>query len=117
MEGERVLGEDAGLLTIKDVCGILKVKPATVYAWVAARKIPALRIHGVIRFVPGALREWLGSFRESDKKRPPEIARFKSRKNVETIIERAKREVYTSPHGETTHLSGSIGKEVRDGAV
>ncbi len=38
---------------------ILKVKLPTIYAWVARRKIPFLKVGAALRFRPSAIEAWL----------------------------------------------------------
>lgn len=104
------------LLTIKDLSRQLQVTPSTLYAWVAQGKIPCVKLHRLIRFRSEDIEHWLGSL---NKPLPSlEQLRFEKKDcaDIDVLIARAKREVYTSP-GETRPISGSIGKEVRDGAV
>ncbi|TAJ07564.1 MAG: DNA-binding protein [Nitrospirae bacterium] len=104
------------LLTIKDLSKQLQVTPSTLYAWVAQRKIPFVKLHRLIRFRSEDIEQWLGSL---NKPLPP-FGQMQFEKkdlaDIDVLIARAKRQVYTGP-GETRPISGSIGKEVRDGAV
>ena len=87
------------LLTIQDVAQWLTVKPSTLYAWVAQRKMPALKIHGVIRFRRDDITAWLAECQIE----PPAPSRPADRRlrsdDVDTLIARAKAEVYTSCRG------------------
>ncbi len=47
------------LLTLEEVADFLRVDPKTVRRWVAARRIPCLRIGTRIRFDPGDLVSWV----------------------------------------------------------
>ncbi len=47
------------LLTVEDLCGWLKVKPATVYDWVYRKKIPYIRVGRLLRFRPSEINQWL----------------------------------------------------------
>lgn len=104
-------------LTIKDLARELPVKPSTLYAWVAQRKIPCVKLRRMIRFRREDIEGWLGSLKKPSV--PPQrvILGKKDVEGIDALIARAKREVYTSGYGETRPTSGSIGKEVRDGAV
>ena len=97
------------LLTIKDLAEQLRIKPSTLYAWAAHGKIPYRKIHGLIRFEPDAIAGWLRSFEPSPATGVPPLTR-RSHPDVDEMIEAAKREVYTSAHGETITPSPT-GKE------
>ncbi|MCI0426436.1 MAG: helix-turn-helix domain-containing protein [Nitrospiraceae bacterium] len=88
------------LLNVKDVSAWIQVKPSTIYLWVAQGKIPALKIHGVIRFRLDDIAAWL----EGCQIEPPNLSRQPGRPrrgtdDVDTLIARAKAEVYTSCRG------------------
>ena len=103
------------LLTIKDLSARLNIKPSTLYLWAAQGKIPCRKIHGLIRFDPDAITAWLRAFESSQSTAVPIVTRQPYR-DVDQLIEAAKREVYTPGHGETTQ-SSLIRKEDSDGAV
>ncbi len=104
------------LLTIKDLAEKLQIKTATLYAWVAQRKLPSRKIHGLVRFDPNEIDQWLASF-VTPPPSPPRTSRKRAgRPGVDQLVARAKREVYTSAHGETRLRSSLIGKEECDGA-
>jgi excisionase family DNA binding protein len=87
-------------LTIKDVSTMLQIKPSTLYVWVAQGKIPALKIHGVIRFQREKIEAWLeGCQLEQPNPSRPAERRQHGIDNVDLLIARAKTEVYTSSHG------------------
>jgi len=105
-----------GLLTIKELAEELKVTPSTLYAWVAQRKIPFVKLHRLVRFRRDDIAVWL----ESLNKQPtvstlPPLSK-KDSQDIDVLIARARRQAYTGL-GETRPISGSIGKEVLDGAV
>ncbi|TAJ31780.1 MAG: DNA-binding protein [Nitrospirae bacterium] len=104
------------LLTIKDLSRQLQVTPSTLYAWVAQGKIPCVKLHRMVRFQKEDIERWLASLNKPWG--PHEPVRFEKNDlaDIDVLIARAKREVYTTP-GETRPLSGSIRKEVRNGAV
>jgi excisionase family DNA binding protein len=105
------------LLTIKDLSEQLRIKPATLYSWAAQGKIPCRKIHGLVRFDQHDIDRWLSTF-SPRKFVPLQIGKRKSdRSDVDRLIARVKREVYTSVHGETGPKSSLIGKEERDGAL
>jgi len=98
------------LLTIKDLAEQLRIKRGTLYSWAAQGKIPSRKIHGLVRFVPLEIDRWLASF--TPLQSTPlliEIRRL-DHTDLEQLIARAKREVYTSGHEETKTPSPT-GKE------
>jgi excisionase family DNA binding protein len=105
------------LLTIKELAEQLRMKPGTLYAWAAQGKIPCRKIYGVVRFDPLEIDRWLSSFSPPT---PVPLQRGKQRpdhSDLDRLIASAKREVYTSGHGETRPKSSLIGKGERDGAL
>jgi excisionase family DNA binding protein len=105
------------LLTIKELAEQLRIKPGTLYSWAAQDKIPCRRIHGLIRFDPSEIDLWLSTF-SLPKSVPRQIGKRRTdNSDLDRLIASAKREVYTSVHGETRPRSSLIGKEERDGAL
>src|SRR5262245_20425143 len=102
------------LLTIKDLSGWLSIKPSTLYLWAAQGKIPCQKLHGLIRFDPEKVKDWLESF---ERKLPGAVPLFPraTSTDVDQLIEAAKRDVYTPRHGETISPS-PMRKEEKDGA-
>ena len=82
------------LLTIKDLAEQLRIKPSTLYAWAAQGKIPYLKIHGLIRFDREAISVWVRSFEPAPPMAIPRLSRQPHR-DLDRLIEAAKREVYT----------------------
>lgn len=97
------------LLTIKEVSSWLNIKRSTLYLWVAQGKIPYQRIHSLIRFEKHVIEQWLASFCRSSGP-PLHIRRLAVGADLDALIEAAKREAYTSRHGETITPSPT-GKE------
>ena len=98
------------LITIKEVSAWLKIKPSTLYLWVAQGKIPYQRIHTRIRFETLAIERWLADFCSLSSP-PVHILRTRTAtSDLDALIEAAKREVYTPRHGETITPSPT-GKE------
>ena len=87
------------LLDIKDVSAWLKLKPSTLYVWVAQRKIPALKIHGVIRFRRDEIEAWLAGCQIEQLDRSRSAVRRPRFSEVDGIIAAAKAGVYTPFHG------------------
>ncbi len=94
------------LLTVQELAQLLHIKAATLYAWAAQGKIPSLKLHGLLRFRQDEIDQWLESCRVTSrpavsvpkKRRPPPLH------NVDALIERAKRAIYTE-RGETSIAS------------
>jgi excisionase family DNA binding protein len=79
------------LLTTKQVAEQLAIRPSTIYQWAAQGRIPALKIHRVVRFDPAEIDRWLQSFRSmAPIPGPPPVRR---RPNIDRIVDRAKRDV------------------------
>ncbi len=89
------------LLTIQDVAQQLQIKPSTLYAWAAQGKIPSLKIHGLLRFRPEEVAQWVESFRKGRSKSVPIGSRNVDQSDINDLIARARREVYSTRHGET----------------
>ncbi len=102
------------LLTVKDVSARLNIKPSTLYLWAAQGKIPCRKIHGLLRFDPDAITQWLRSFDGTPRTPIPSVTRPLAR-NLDEVIAVAKRAAYTARHGETISPSPD-GKEQNDGA-
>ncbi len=102
------------LLTIKDLSAWLNIKPSTLYLWAAQGKIPCQKIYGLIRFDQRKILSWLESFPRKAPKRAPSFSQG-SGSDVDQLIEAAKRDAYTSYHGETISPS-PFRKEEENGA-
>lgn len=84
------------LMTIKEVSVLLQIKPSTLYAWAAQGKIPARKIHGLLRFDREAVAQWLAGF----SRQPPQSLHIQPKTpstDVDVLIARAKRSFYTAP--------------------
>jgi len=55
------------LLTVADVCTLLRFTRNTVYAMAARREIPHVRIGCSLRFERARVEAWLGDHREGDR--------------------------------------------------
>ena len=105
------------LLTIKDLAEQLRIKSGTLYSWAAQGKIPCRKIHGVVRFDPVEIDHWLSTF-APPKAVPLQVGKRRAdNSDLNRLIASAKREVYTSGHGETRPRSSLIGKGEHDGAL
>lgn len=103
-------------LTVKQVSHYLQIKPSTIYAWVVQGRIPFVKIHGVVRFRQEEIDRWVESFRKDGTKILSVDFRGEDQKDIDLLIEKARREVYNNRRGETRPIS-SPGKEGKDGAV
>ncbi|MDR4466258.1 MAG: helix-turn-helix domain-containing protein [Nitrospira sp.] len=86
---------------IRQLAEYLNVKPATLYAWAAQGKIPSLKLHGLLRFRQDEIDQWLESCRVESRPAVtvPRNRRQRPVSNVDALIERAKRVVYTPKRG------------------
>jgi excisionase family DNA binding protein len=103
------------MLTIKELSAWLNIKPSTLYLWASQGKIPCRKIHGLIRFERETISEWLRSFEPAQQKPLPALRQGANR-DLELLVEAAKRDAYTA-RGETKPSSSLIRKEEVDGAV
>ena len=104
------------LWTVKDLVQQLQLKPSTVYACTAQGKIPSLKIHGLLRFRPEEIAQWVESFHQHRSDSVRAGPRHVEQDDLTEFIARARREVYSARHGETRLRSSLIGKEEHDGA-
>lgn len=61
-------------LDIKELTQYLNIKTSTLYAWVAQGRIPAIKIHGLIRFQKEEIDAWGESFRKEKLKVVPSLS-------------------------------------------
>ena len=62
-EGEAAVDR---LLTVQEICNLLRVRKTYVYSLTHQRKIPHIKIQGQLRFRQSAIDEWLRSQEVSD---------------------------------------------------
>ena len=105
------------LWTVTELAERLHIKPSTLYAWAAQGKIPALKIHGLLRFRRDAIEQWVASFEQTASADPTRPLRPRQYRALDSLIAAAKREVYTPRRGKTRPKSRPIEKEEMDGAV
>lgn len=99
------------LLTIKDLSEHLQIKRSTLYLWAKQGRIPCLKLNGLVRFDPDAIAEWVkSSWVKSSVLLPDRLGKHVPGE-LEVIIARAKRAVYTPVHGETRPKPSPNGKE------
>ncbi|MDE3224374.1 MAG: helix-turn-helix domain-containing protein, partial [Nitrospirota bacterium] len=89
------------LLTIQDVARQLQIKRSTIYAWVAEAKIPFFKVHGLIRFRQDDINGWVESFRGM-RTRPVIRQSRGGGSDIDAVIARAKRQVYSLCPGDQT---------------
>jgi len=105
-------------LDVRGLSRYLNIKSSTLYAWVAQGRIPALKIHGLVRFRREDIDRWIESF----AKEPPTVPSINLRQaqsplsidlssNLDRIIARAKEQAYNPRHGETRPKSSPKRKE------
>ena len=95
----------AMLMDIKCLSEYLKIKPSTLYAWAAKRRIPCLRIHGLIRFRKEEIDLWMESFRSRIGEKTIGALHSRDTRDIDSLIENAKRQVSNSDRGETSSKS------------
>ena len=98
------------LLTVNALSQRLQIKPSTLYAWASQGKIPCHKIHGLVRFDPAEIDRWLASFPLPQPISPQIGTSRRNHADLDELIARATRTVYTSGHGETITPSPT-GKE------
>jgi excisionase family DNA binding protein len=104
-------------LTIKDLAAELQIKPSTLYAWVGQGKIPCTKVHRLIRFRREEIDAWLDAL-QNERVSPRRIVVARDNgADIDTLIARVKRDVYTASHGEARPISGPRRKEILDGAI
>jgi len=102
-------------MDIRELSEYLKIKTSTLYAWVSQKRIPYIKIGGLIRFRKEEIDPWVESFRKSSEKVIGTLQNRDSRE-IDSLIERAKGEAYNRNRRETRPKS-VLRKENRDGAV
>ena len=84
------------LLTVQELAQLLHIKAATLYAWAAQGRIPCLKIHGLVRFRKDEIDQWLESYARPGTPETDALPLTRNRgDDVDTLIARAKAEVYT----------------------
>ena len=84
------------LLTVLQLAELLQIKTATLYAWAARGQIPCLKLHGLVRFRKDEIDQWLESCQRISSPETGALPLTRYRENdVDTLIARAKAEVYT----------------------
>jgi len=104
------------LLTVRDLSKQLQVKVSTLYAWVAQGKIPSLKINGLVRFDPDAIDRWVKLSSVIAPDHLPIPSAIRAPQDIDTVIARAKRAVYTPACGRPDQDRAKT-KEVSNGSV
>ncbi len=94
------------MLTVTQVSEMLNVKASTIYSWVAQGKIPHVKIHGLIRFHPHEVDQWINAFTRNPSTKLPILTNHdRDDDYLERLIAKAKREVYDiGPRGNRTKI-------------
>jgi len=58
--------EQMKLLTAKEIAGLLRAKPSTVYAWAEQGILPCLKINGLLRFDEEEILGWLSACKRAE---------------------------------------------------
>ena len=111
-------------LTIIEISAYLNLKPSTIYAMVAEKRIPHFKVGRLVRFKKSEIDQWM----EGNKKECMDISRAARKvlkaartpardmnRVVKKAIEQSKRIDYTASHGKPDQVKG-LGKEVKNGS-
>ncbi|MBD3181881.1 helix-turn-helix domain-containing protein [Candidatus Poribacteria bacterium] len=60
-DGENLSTAENRLLTVQEICELLKVSKTYIYSLTSQKKIPHIKMHGHLRFRQSAIDEWLRS--------------------------------------------------------
>ncbi|MGD9852467.1 MAG: helix-turn-helix domain-containing protein [Nitrospirales bacterium] len=108
----------SSLWTIATLSTYLQIKASTLYAWVAQGKIPALRIHGLIRFDPKDIQGWLQQWREPSSQIKDRMSHGPSLAlDLDQLIARVKTDVYTARQGKPDRQLSPPAKGGNHGAL
>ena len=89
-------------MTVQDVAAYLRVKPKTIYAWASERRIPTVKLNGLLRFRREEIEAWAKSSERRATPAPAALGRASggSRTDIDRIVDHARREVLGSRLGE-----------------
>jgi len=85
--------------SIKELSTYLGIKPSTLYAWSSRGIIPHYKVHGLLRFKKDEIDVWIATFCKEGPTTPLPSFKRLDHCDVDSIIERAMKEAYNSPHG------------------
>ena len=86
-------------LNIAALAERLLVKRSTLYAWAEQGTIPHLKLGRLLRFDPDEIEAWLHNHRRERIPEPASPRRRHGTDDVDTLIARAKADVYTASRG------------------
>lgn len=86
-------------LSIKELSKYLTVKPSTLYAWSSRGIIPHYKVHGLLRFKKDEIDVWIASFYKEGPTTPLSSFERRDHCDIDSIIERAKKEAYNLSYG------------------
>lgn len=78
-----------GLSTIKDVSEFLQVKESTLYSWVSTKRIPFLKVNGLVRFDMEEIKGWLQKSKIIKKELESKTRKRKGNQEIDLLIKRA----------------------------
>lgn len=89
-------------MTVQEVAVYLAVKPKTIYSWASERRIPTVKLNGLLRFRREEIEAWVKSFERPMTPVPRRLGKPSggSRIDLDRIVDRARREVLGSRPGE-----------------
>ena len=93
----------------------LRIKRSTLYAWAEQGTIPHLKLGRLLRFDPDEIEAWLQNHRRDGIPEPTSHRHRHGTDDVDTLIARAKADVYTSCCGKPDKTGPN--REVNDGSV
>lgn len=96
-------------LSIKELSTYLGIKPSTLYAWSSRGIIPHYKVHGLLRFKKDEIDIWIATFCKEGPTTPLPSFKRQDHCDIDSIIERAKKEAYNSFHGRPDRIKA--GKE------
>ncbi len=96
--------------TVKELSKYFQIKPSTLYSWASKGVIPHYKVHGLLRFKKEEIDRWVDSFRKEPLVMPHITSGDRGNSDIDTLIARAKREVYNLPRrGNQTVISPKKG--------
>ena len=112
-------------LTIIEISAYLNLKPSTIYAMVAEKRIPHFKVGRLVRFKKAEIDLWM----EANKREVVDVSKTASKilrakrrptRDISGVVKKAIADAkgvrYTASHGKPDQVKG-LGKEVLDGSV
>lgn len=103
-------------LNIAALAERLLVKHSTLYAWAAQGMIPHVKLGRLLRFDPDEIEAWLQNHRREGNPASASPRHRRSTDDVDTLIARAKADIYNSSRGKPAQ-DRATRKGERDGSV